>query len=51
MMKLDGLDEALVGECQTWDGGSRVERLVYSGEAILDILMERDGMSEEDAWE
>lgn len=49
MLKLDGLDDALVGECQTWDGGSRVGRLVYSGEAILGILVERDEMSEEDA--
>ena len=49
MLKLDGLDDALVGECQTWDGGSRVGRLVYSGEAILSILRDRDEMSEEDA--
>ncbi len=49
MLKLDGLDDALLGECQTWDGGSRVGRLVYSGEAILGILVERDEMSEEDA--
>ena len=44
---LDGLDDALVGT--TTDGG--VWRTVYSQDGIINTLMERDGMSREDAFE
>lgn len=43
----DGLDDALVGT--TTDGG--VWRTVYSQDGIINTLMERDGMSREDAFE
>jgi hypothetical protein len=45
---LDGLDEALVGAgCIA--GGQALA--VYDQGAILDTLMERDGMTEQDAWD
>ncbi len=42
-----GLDDALVGTA----GDSGVWRTVYSQDGIISILMERDGMSREDAFE
>jgi len=45
---LDGLDGALVGA-----GNQYTKRplLVYSAQKIVAILMERDGMTDEEAWE
>ena len=40
---LDGLDAAVIEQ--------RGSRLVYSEEKIIDILMERDGMTREEAIE
>lgn len=51
-VKFDGYDNALVGVASVWDtSGNQEERLVYSGEAILTILIHRDGMSYEEAME
>ncbi|MBE25444.1 MAG: hypothetical protein CMM33_08500 [Rhodospirillaceae bacterium] len=44
---LDGLDEAAVG--QTTKDGEEV--LVYSADKIIDILMKRDGMDQDEAVE
>jgi hypothetical protein len=41
----DGLDEALVGIVP------KTMQLVYDTDKIIEILMNRDGMSEEDAFE
>lgn len=43
-LKADGLDEALIGVCE-----AEPMKLVYSKKACIDILMTRDGMTEEDA--
>ena len=51
MIKLDGYDEAILGFAYVWQGGDRVETLVYSAESICTILMNRDGMTEEEARE
>ena len=51
MLKMDGLDDAIVGSADVWVGNATVERLVYSGEKIVKVLMERDGMTEEEAYE
>jgi hypothetical protein len=52
VIEFDGLEEAIVGTCTAWDtSGNRPERLVYSGEKIAEIFMERDGMTREDALE
>ncbi|MBT7538316.1 MAG: hypothetical protein HN683_03175 [Gammaproteobacteria bacterium] len=44
---LDGLDEAVTG--QTTKDGEEV--LVYSADKIIDILMKRDGMDQDEAVE
>jgi len=55
MLKLDGYDEALLGQATVWQrrgaGAERVDTLIYSGPKIIGILMTRDGMTELDAHE
>jgi hypothetical protein len=55
MLKMTGLEDAIVGQAQVWvhvDGGmSREDVFIYSGQAILEILVERDGMDWDDARE
>lgn len=51
MLKMDGLDDAIVGMADVWVGNTTVERLVYDGEKIVKVLMKRDGMTEEEAYE
>ena len=49
---LDGLDEAIMGRSCIWERtGHREDRVVYSGEMIVEILMRRDGMKYEEAIE
>lgn len=50
LLKIDGMDKALLGICMTWNDHVLVERLVYNGRVITEILIEK-GMSEEDAQE
>lgn len=45
---LDGLDEAIIGIAEEFGNGYRI---VYSKSKIFSILMNRDGMTEEDAIE
>ena len=47
-LKMDGFDEAIIG---LTDGASNGGLLVYDQEKIIKILMERDGMTEDDAYE
>lgn len=49
MLLADGLDDAIIGTAAVW--GKPCEVFVYSTSKVLDILMERDGMSYEDATE
>lgn len=51
MIKFDGLDGALLGIGTFWEGQLRRALFVYSGETIIEILMEEHGMEEEDALE
>jgi hypothetical protein len=51
VIKFDGLEKALIGQASVWGDGERVERLIYSGEKIIDVLMKRDDMSYEEAQE
>jgi hypothetical protein len=46
MMTADGFDEAIVGSITSYGRG---ETVLYSTQKILEIMMERDGMTEEDA--
>jgi hypothetical protein len=45
---LDGLDDAIIGMVEEFGNGYRI---VYSKSKIYEILMNRDGMTEEDAIE
>jgi|TARA_R100001530_G_scaffold133335_1_gene106603 hypothetical protein len=47
MLKAEGFDEAIIG--QTYDMAVQEERLIYSVEKCVDILIERDGMTREEA--
>jgi len=52
LIKMDGLDKALIGRSCIWDSTGRQEdRLVYSGEKIVAILIARDGMTADEALE
>ena len=48
LLTIDGMDSALIGVCMTWNGEMLVERVVYNGNTITEIL-KGQGMSEEDA--
>ena len=45
---LDGLDTAIIGIVEEFGNGPRI---LYSKEKIIDILVERDGMTSEEAIE
>ena len=47
-MTADGFDEAVVGTITSYGRG---ESILYSTEKILGIMMERDGMSADEALE
>jgi len=51
MLKADGFDECILGIAEVWDGNERVHRIVYDALKIVDVLMDRDGMTREEAIE
>ena len=51
MKKWDGYDEAILGPATIWLSNTMVGVLVYDAESIRKILMNRDGMSAEEARE
>ena len=51
LLKIDGFDEAAIGTACIWRGNTREDVLVYSGDKMVDILMERDGMEQFEAIE
>jgi len=51
MVTIDDQSSAIIGACFCWDGQSRVERFVYSGDKLIENFIENDGMSEEEALE
>ena len=51
MKKYDGFDEAIIGPASIWRSNSMVSVLVYDAEVMRSILMNRDGMSMDDARE
>ena len=50
LLMIDGFDEAIIGVCMTWHGDMMVERIVYNGNIIRDILV-KEGAEEEEAQE
>jgi hypothetical protein len=51
MKKWDGFDSAIIGTASVWNGNERVDVLVYDVEKMVETLIDRDGMSSEDAIE
>ena len=51
MLKMDGYEEAIVGSAMVWQEQEQVEVLIYDGLRIVEILVERDGMSADEAVE
>jgi len=52
MLKIDGFDDCIIGKSLVWsETGKRIERLIYDGEAMLAVMMHRDGMEYEEAVE
>jgi hypothetical protein len=49
MLKADGFDEAILG--MTYDMVVSEDRLIYSQKKCIDILVKRDGMTDEEALE
>jgi hypothetical protein len=45
---LSGLDSAIIGITESFGGG---QNLLYSKDKVIEILMTRDGMTEEEAHE
>ena len=48
MMTADGFDEAIIGSITSY---GRSETVLYSTKKIIEIMMERDAMTAEDAME
>lgn len=51
MIVLDGYDDAILGPAYIWCNSEQIEVLVYDAEKIRKILMDRDGMTAEEARE
>lgn len=51
MIALEGYDLAILGPAFVWHEGEQIETLVYDAENIRQILMDRDGMTAEEARE
>ena len=55
MKKIDGFDGALIGVATVWQkasrGASRVQTLVYDGDAIASVLIHQHGLDMEGALE
>lgn len=51
LMKLEGLDEAIIGVCMTWHEEVLVERVIYDGNKILELLKSDGEMNDEEAQE
>jgi hypothetical protein len=50
-LMIDDMDAALIGVCMTWHGNMLVERAIYSGEIMVEMLVETSDMTEEEAIE
>jgi len=51
MKQWDGFDECVIGTANIWRDQTTVEVLVYSVDAMLEILHMRDNMDEDEAME
>jgi hypothetical protein len=51
MKRWTDLDKAIIGTTLTYQAGERVPVFVYSGDQVISILMDRDGMERDDAMD
>lgn len=51
MKRWTDLDKAIIGTTLTYHEGERVPVVVYSGNQVVSILMERDGMEWDEAMD
>ena len=51
MKKWDGFDSAIIGTSNLWIGNERVDVLVYDIYRMVEQLIIRDGMSQDEALE
>jgi hypothetical protein len=51
MKRWSDLDKAILGTTLTYQNGERVPVFVYSGDKIVSILINRDGMTRDEALE
>ncbi len=51
MLKADGFDDCILGIAEVWDGNKRFHRIVYDALKMVEVLMDRDGMSHTEAIE
>jgi hypothetical protein len=51
MLKIEGHDNAILGPAMVWRESGLCDVLVYDAEKIRETLMQRDGMSSEEARE
>jgi len=51
MKTWDGFDACVVGVANIWRDQMTVEVLVYNADAMIETMMDRDGMTYEEAYE
>ena len=51
VLKINGYDKAIIGWANVWQSNTKVETLIYSGNILMQILQNSDGMTEEEALE
>ena len=51
MIVIDGFNDAILGQANAWVKNERHEKLVYDGWKMVDVLVSRDGMTADEAYE
>ena len=51
MLKADGYDDCIIGRSAIWLVNERVDVIVYSADLVIKELMNKDGMSYDEAVE
>jgi hypothetical protein len=51
MKQWDDLDDSIIGQASIWNGNKRVEVLVYDADKMIKVFKDRDGMTEDEAYE
>jgi|TARA_E500000318_G_C3469941_1_gene176102 hypothetical protein len=51
MIVIDGFNDAILGQANAWVKNEKHEKLVYDGWKMVDVLVKRDGMTADEAYE